>query len=112
QPPGLVVRRKVKPRTKIKQNERGLRDNVLASSEERRRIWRARQPFALKNFHHRRHAAFAAACHIDIVSAGLLQGQANELAATLDARPVIKFVAHDRNPPTDHPAKAGTKKTS
>ena len=67
----------------------------LAGAQERRGERRARDARAVDELHHRRHAALAApARHIDVVGAGFFQREAHELAAPLDRRPVVEFVAH------------------
>src|SRR5262245_9060334 len=101
QPPCLVARRQPQPRTEIQQNVGGLADHQLAGAQERRRKGWPFDPVSVDELHHRRHAALAAARHVDIVGAGLLQGQPHELAAALDRRPVVELVAHrsDLTPP-------------
>src|SRR5215471_11314797 len=99
QPSGLVARREAEPPAEIKQDVGGLADDELARLEERRRKGRTRAASALDEFHHRGNAALAApARHVDVVGARLLQREADELAAALDRRPVIKLVAHGRGP--------------
>ena len=67
----------------------------LAGAQERRGERRARDARTVDELHHRRHAALAApARHIDVVGAGVFQREAHELAAPLDRRPVVEFVAH------------------
>ena len=96
QPPRLVARRKPEAPAEIEQDVGGLADDELAGLEERRRERRARDARAVDELHHRRHAALAApARHVDIVGARLFQREPDELAAPLDRRPVIEFVAHD-----------------
>src|SRR5205814_6814003 len=69
-----------------------------AGLEKRRRIGRPRGPFAGHELHHGVGAVAAAARDVDIIGAALLQRQADELAASLDFRPVVKLVAHGGSP--------------
>ena len=92
QPPGLVLRREAEPRPEIEQDVRGLRDDVLAGFQDRRR--ERRMLFALALHEGDVRLAAALARDVDIVGAGLLQREADEFAAPLDGRPVIEFVAH------------------
>src|SRR5262249_14075621 len=87
------------PPAEKKQDVGGLADDPLARLEERWRKRRMRAASALDEFHHRGNAALAApARHVDVVGARLLQRETDELAAPLDRRPVIEFVAHGRRP--------------
>src|SRR5258707_15620845 len=88
--------RKIKPCAEVEEDVGGLRNHELARLEERRREWGVRGASAFDELHHRRDAALAGASrHVDVVGARLLQGEANEFAAALDPRPVIKLVAPD-----------------
>src|SRR5262245_26869898 len=98
QPSRLVAWRKTQPRTEIEQDVGGLADHELAGAQERWRERRAFDALSVDELHHRRHAAFATARHVDIVGAGLLQRQPHELAAPLDRRPVVELVAHRTSP--------------
>ena len=98
QPSGLVAWRQPETPAEVKENVRGLGDDELAGFEERRREWRARDATAVDELQHRRQAALAAAArHVDIVGARLLQRQPDEFAAALDRWPVVELVAHHRD---------------
>src|SRR6266508_4159016 len=100
QPSGLLARRKAEPCAQVEEDIGGLRDDKLAGLEERRRKRRARDASPFDQLHHGGNATLASpARHVDIVGAGLLQGEANEFAAALDRRPVVKFIAHDELAP-------------
>src|SRR5262249_4537566 len=79
---------------KVKQDVGGLRDDELAGSQERRRIRRAQRARVVHELHHRLDATLAAARHVDVIGAGLLEREPDELAATLNVRPIVGFVAH------------------
>src|SRR3954454_4420275 len=93
QPPGLVLRREPEPRAEPVEDQRGLRDDGLAGFQDRRREWRMLLAPAL----HEGDVALSAslARDIDIVGACLFKCEADEFAASLNGRPVIKLVAHD-----------------
>src|ERR1700730_11042384 len=90
--PGFIFRRETKPRPKIEQYVRGLRDDALAGFQDRRRERRMLFAFARNEF--RGCLVAALARDVDVIGAGLFQREADELAAPLYRRPVIKFVAH------------------
>ena len=94
EPIGFAARHQPQARPEIVQDQRGLRDHQLAGLEKRRRIGRTLDPRAIHELRHRVPAVAAAARHVDVVGAALLQRQADELAAALDFRPVVKLVAH------------------
>src|SRR6266545_4229216 len=88
--------RPAEPRAEIEEDVGGLRDDELAGLEKRRRKRRARDAPPIDQLHHGGNAALASpARHVDIVGACLLQGEADEFAATLDRRPVVELVAHE-----------------
>src|SRR6202044_87346 len=98
----LVARRQIEPRAEIKQDIRGLRDDELAGFEKRRRVRRPRAALVFEQLHQRRHAAPARpARDVEVIGAGLFEREANEFAATLDARPVVKLITH--GPPASRP---------
>src|SRR5260221_1030974 len=79
-------------RSEIEQDVGGLPDHEFPNFKKRRR--ERRSPLArLHHLHHGGHTATAAR-DIGIVGAGLLQREPDIFAAALNARPVIKFVAH------------------
>ena len=86
----LIARRQIQARAEIKEDIRGLRDDELAGLEEWRRKGRPRAACVVDDFHHRCHARFAfVADDVDIVGARFFECQPDELAATLDRRPII-----------------------
>ena len=80
-----------------------MRDDDLAVAQEGRRERRLRRA-ALEHRRHRLHAAPgpAFARDIDIRRAGRLEREAHELAAPLDARPVVELISHCRFPSVAH----------
>src|SRR5450759_4262190 len=83
------------------ENIGGLPDDPIARFQERRRIGRAFDRLVFKPPHQCGHAhagGFGLTRHIDIFSARLLQGEADELAATLYRRPIKKLISHDSTP--------------
>src|SRR5215204_1623103 len=88
----LVLGRKPVPRTEIEQDICGLTDAALAGLEERRRKRRMR--LASTGEQRLDGLTTALARYVKVVRAGLLQRKADEFAAALDARPIVKLVAH------------------
>ena len=93
-PSSFIARRKLQTRAEIEQDIRRLGDDELAGFEKRGRKWRPRAALVVDEFHHRRLAGLALARDIDVAGAAFFQCQADELAAPLDGRPVVKLVAH------------------
>ena len=92
--PGFRLRRQPMARAEIEQDVGGLADHELAGLEERRRK-RRRALSRPHHLHHRSHAV-AAARHVGIGGAGLLQREPDIFAAALNGRPVIELIAHRR----------------
>src|SRR5580704_11258920 len=100
QPAGFVARREIEPRPEVEQDQRRLRDDLLANIQKWRRIRRTGAALVFEQLHHRRNAAFAGpARDIDVIGASLLKREPDEFAAALNAWPIIKFVAHCPPPP-------------
>src|SRR5689334_17211116 len=96
EPLRLVLRSETNPWSEPVQDQRGLRDDGLARFQDRRREGRMLLALAL----HEGDVALTPSStrDIDIVGAGLLEGEADEFAASLDGRPVIQLIPH-RLPP-------------
>src|SRR5690606_16658757 len=90
EPARLVRRGKAVPAAKIEEDVRGLADEEPAGLEKGWCEGRALDPAAVEEAQHRAHAA-APPRHIDIVGAGILEREANELAPPLYLRPVVKL---------------------
>jgi hypothetical protein len=91
QAPAIAARRKPVTHAQKKQDICRLPDDELAAFEERRREWRMLDARAVKQRHHRRHAAASArpARDIDVSLSKLFKREADELAASLDGGPVV-----------------------
>ena len=80
------------PRPEVKQDVGGLRDQPLARPENRGCKWRMYFTLARQQPFDRRTAAFAS--DVNVLGARLFKRKTDELATTLDRRPIVKLVAH------------------
>ena len=93
----LILRREPELGAEIVENVGDMRDDDLAVAQERRREGGLRRAA----FEFRRHALYAASGavlprHIDVIGAGCLERETHELAAPLDARPIIELIRHEK----------------
>src|SRR6266571_4944877 len=97
QPPGFILRRESEARPEIEQNVRGLRDQQPAGSQERRRKGPVALGTVFKQTDHFLRPPRQAR-DISVSGAGILEREADEFAAPLDARPVIELITHSGSP--------------
>ena len=98
---GVALRCQAVTAAEIEKDVGALADQHSPGLQERRGEGGAGRVGAVEESHHPVHAAGLAA-DVDIVGSGFLEGEADELAAALDARPVIKLIAHGVSSPP-HP---------
>src|SRR5262249_14862344 len=93
----LVVGHQIEPRPEEGEDVRGLRDQEATGPQDRRREGTDLAPRRIQHPLDRLEAASLAlrqASHVDVVGGSLFERETNELAATLDARPVVELVLH------------------
>ncbi len=95
----LASRRELVTRPQEQQNVGGLADDSPPGLEERRRkrhVREARSLPSLQDSQEGRHAHAPSGLprDVDVVRIRLLEGEADELAPPLDARPVIELIGH------------------
>src|SRR5262249_31792438 len=98
-PAGIVTRRQAQPLAQIEQDIRRLRDQLPAGLQNRDREGYAFHTACFEHTENRRDAAAPALRDqrdVHVLRAGLLQREAHEFTASLDARPVVQLVAHGR----------------
>ena len=88
-----MVGHEAQPRRQKIEDVGGLRHDGITDLHERRRERQRTRLLAPEEPHHRRHAALGSR-DVDIVGAGFLEQEADELAAALDRRPVVELDAH------------------
>ena len=91
-PPRCGLRHQIQRRAEEVQDRGNLRNDLATGLQERRREGLRAFAVALQERLHHRIAVHPR--HVDVVGAGILQRQAHELAAALDAGPVIQRVLH------------------
>jgi hypothetical protein len=102
QPTRLCARRQTVALPKEQKDIRGLADDKAAGSEKRRREWRARDRLPIEKLQHGRDATsfpFRAPRKVGIIGTCLFEGQAHELAPSLNGRLIIELIAHRLFPP-------------
>ena len=94
----VVVGHEPEPRREEGEDVRGLRHDDAADLHEGRRERQRAGRLAVEEAHHRREAAarLGQPRHVDVARAGVLERQADELAAALDERPVVELDACGR----------------
>lgn len=103
----FVLRCEVMTRTEKQENIRGLTDQKIAGFQKWRGERRTVNPVAIENSHERRNAGaffFRSSRDIEVFGTGFLKGQADELSAALDGRPVVEFIGHERDSVRSAPA--------
>ena len=96
----LAARHELELGSQVVQDGSGLAQQHGAIDQERRREGRMHQLLVFQQTHHGRAAqagVFRAARHINVGCARCLQRQSYKFAATLNGRPVVEFVCHERN---------------
>ena len=88
----LVAGHEAEPRSEEGEDVRGLRHDGAPDPHERRREGQRAPLLPVEEVQHRRRAALRPR-DVDVVGAGLLEREADELAAALDHRPVVEVDA-------------------